>query len=318
MNRRRGRADDRTIQIDGRDIVVRGTWLRTASIFDEDWLDQPMAADPAVFAGAIKASGLDADIFTFAQRIPDWKPRYRYRFEWDNVAAIPITTYDDWWRRLSSDRRKDVKRAEKQGIVVKTVGLDDELVRGIVEINNDVPFRQGKRFKHYGKDFETVRREYATFPDRSEFLAATFNDELAAILKIVYVGELACFLEILSKTKFNDKRPINALIAKAVEIAVEKKKSYLTYGRFQYGNKTHSSFADFKERNGFERILFPRYYIPLTLKGRVAIRLRLQRGLLWILPGPLVTAVVRGRSYFTDRILRKQVARDGPEGREPL
>ena len=316
MNRPRGKADDRTAQIDGWAIVVRGRWLRTASIFDEDWQDRPITVDPADFAGKIKASGLDADIFTLAQRIPDWKPRYRNRFEWDNAAAIPITTYEDWWRRLSSDRRKDVKRAEKQGIVVKRVGLDDELVQGIVEINNDVPFRQGKRFKHYGKDFETVKREYATFPDRSEFLAATFNDDLAAILKIVYVGELACFLEILSKTKYNDKRPINALIAKAVEIAVEKKKSYLTYGRYQYGNKTHSSFADFKQRNGFERIMFPRYYVPLTLKGRVAIRLRLQRGLLWTLPGPLVTAVVRLRSVFTDRILRKQAARDDPEGRD--
>lgn len=318
MNRPRRKADDRTVRIDGWDIVVNGRWLRTASIFDEDWQDQPILVDPAVFAGKIKASGLNADIFTLAQRIPDWKPRYRYRYEWDNVAAIPITTYDDWWRRLSSDRRKDVKRAEKQGIVVKRVGLDDELVKGIVEINNDVPFRQGKKFKHYGKDFETVKREYATFPDRSEFLAATFHDELAAILKIVYVGELACFLEILSKTKFNDKRPVNALVSKAVEIAVEKKKSYLTYGRFQYGHKTRSSFTDFKQRNGFERILFPRYYIPLTLKGRVAIRLRLQRGLLWILPGPLVTAVVRLRSSFTDRVLTKQVARDDPEAREPL
>jgi hypothetical protein len=313
MNRPRGRADDRMIRIDGWDIAVRGRWLRTAAIFDEDWHDRPMTADPAVFARKIRASGLRADIFTFAQRIPDWKPRYRYRFEWDNAAAIPITNYEDWWRRLSSDRRKDVKRAEKQGIVVRRVGLDDELVKGIVEINNDVPFRQGKRFKHYGKDFETVKREYATFPDRSEFLAATFNDELAAILKMVYVGELACFLEILSKTKYNDKRPVNALIAKAVEIAAEKKKSYLTYGRFQYGHKTHSSFADFKQRNGFERILFPRYYIPLTIKGRVAIRLRLQRGLLWILPGPLVTTVVRLRSYFTNRILRKSVVPNEPD-----
>jgi hypothetical protein len=305
MRRPSRKADVRTVGIDGWDIAVGGRGLRTASIFDEDWHDRPIMADPAAFARKIKASGVKADIFTFAQKIPDWKPRYPYRFEWDNVAAIPITTYEDWWRRLSSDRRKDVKRAEKQGIVVKRVELDDALVQGIVEINNDVPFRQGKRFKHYGKDFETVKREYATFPERSEFLAATFDDDLAAILKMVYVGELACFLEILSKTAYNEKRPVNALISKAVEIAVEKKKSYLTYGRFQYGNKTHSSFSDFKQRNGFERIRFPRYYIPLTIKGALAIRLRWQRGLLWIVPGPLVTAVVRLRARFTDRILEK-------------
>jgi len=295
----------RTLQVDGWEIVVKGRWLRTAFLFDEDWYDRPIMADPGAFARRLRASGVEADLFTFAQKIPDWKPRYPYRFDWDNVAAIPITTYQDWWQRLTTDRRKDVKRAEKQGIVVRRVVLDDELVKGIVEINNDVPFRQGKRFKHYGKDFETVKREYATFPDRSEFLAAYFNDELVAILKMVVVGELACFLEILSKTKHHDKRPINALISKAVEVAVEEKRSYLTYGRLQYGNKSRSSFADFKQRNGFERIRFPRYYIPLTLKGRIALRLRLQRGLLGLLPGPLVTAMVRARASLTKRIAGK-------------
>jgi hypothetical protein len=295
----------RTFQIDGWDIVVRGKWLKTAAVFDEDWYDRPIMDDPAAFAAKIKRSGRGADLFTFAQKIPDCKPRYPFRFEWDNVAAIPITSYQEWWQRLSSDRRKDVKRAEKQGIVVKRVELDDDLVRGIVELNNDVPFRQGKRFKHYGKDFETVKREYATFPGRSEFLAAYFNDELAAILKMVYVGELACFLEILSRTRYHDKRPVNALIAKAVEIAVEARKTYLTYGRYQYGNKRRSSFADFKQRNGFERIVFPRYYIPLTVKGRAALRFGLQQGLLGLLPGPLVTAMVQWRSRFYGAVAGK-------------
>jgi hypothetical protein len=303
------RADQRrAIQIDGWDIAVKGKWLKTAVIVDEDWHDRPIMADPAGFAEKIVRSGIKADIFTFAQKIPDCKPRYGFTFEWDNVAAIPITGYQDWWQRLTTDRRKDVKRAEKQGIVVKRVGLDDELVKGIVEINNDVPFRQGKRFKHFGKDFETTKREYATFPDRSEFVAATFNDELVAILKMVYVGELACFLEILSKTKYNDKRPVNALVSKAVEIAVETKKTYLTYGRFQYGNKKRSSFADFKQRNGFERIVFPRYYIPLTVKGRAAIRFRLTRGLLGLLPGTLVTAVLDVRARVNKKLAEKNAS----------
>lgn len=300
-----GGPDRQARRIDGWDVVIRGRWLRTASLADEDWHDRPIMDDPTGFARGIRAHGLKADLFTFAQKIPHWKPRFPFPFDWDNAAAIPITTYQDWWQRLTTDRRKDVKRAEKQGVVVKRVELDDALVGRIVEINNDVPFRQGKRFKHYGKDFETVKREYATFPERSEFLGAFYGDELIAILKMVYVGELACFLEILSKTKHHDKRPVNALISKAVEIAVEKRKSYLTYGRLQYGNKTRSSFADFKQRNGFERIVFPRYHIPLTLKGRMALRLRLHRGLLGLLPGPLVTALVRARARLTKKIAEK-------------
>jgi len=308
MKRIQTRADNRGVaSIDGWNIVVRGRWLKTAFVDDEDWHDRPIMADPAGFAQGIRASGLRADVFTFAQKIPDCKPRYPFPFEWDNVAAIPLISYQDWWRRLTSDRRKDVKRAEKQGIVVKRVGLDDNLVQGIVEINNDVPFRQGKRFKHYGKDFETVKREYATFPERSEFLAAYFSDELVAILKMVYVGELACFLEILSKTRYHDKRPINALISRAVEIGLEEKKTYLTYGRYQYGNKTHSSFTDFKQRNGFERIVFPRYFIPLTFKGRVALRLRWHRGLLGILPARLVAVMLQLLAHLYKKLAQKEM-----------
>jgi hypothetical protein len=302
----RAAAEKRTARIDGWDIAVKGGWLKIAVIVDEDWHDRPLMDDPAAFAKKIRPSGLAADLFTFTQKIPDCRPRYRFPFEWDNIAAIPITSYEDWWERLTTDRRKDVKRAEKQGLVVKRVVLDDDLVKGIVEINNDVPFRQGKRFKHYGKDFETVKREYATFPDRSEFIAAYFETDLAAILKMVYVGELACFLEILSKTEYNDKRPINALLSRAVEIAVEKGKSYLTYGRFQYGNKSRSSFAEFKQRNGFERIVFPRYYVPLTAKGRLAARLGWHRGLVGILPGPLVDAVLAVRGRINKRIAEKE------------
>jgi hypothetical protein len=294
-----------TIRVDSLEMVVTGRWLRTAAVHDENWHEGLVIDNPERFIIKLKESKLKADIFTFAQKIPDCKPRYNYKIEWDDMAAIPITTYQDWWESLASDRRKDIKRAEKQGILVKTVEFNDELVKGIVEINNDIPLRQGKRFKHYGKDFDTVKREYATFPDRSEFIAAYFNDELAAILKIVYVGELACFLEILSKTKYNDKRPVNALISKAVEVAVENKKSYLTYGRFYYGNKKQSLFTDFKHRNGFERIIFPRYYVPLTAKGRVAIQFKLQLGLLGILPGFLISGFLNLRSYLYNKKLNK-------------
>jgi hypothetical protein len=296
----------------GRDIRILGRRLRMAVLVDEDWYEGPGTDDPERLLAELRTSGLKADLFTFAQKIPDCKPRFPYGFEWDDVAAIPVTSYREWWDGLTTDRRKDIKRAEKQGIVVKKVELDDQLVQGIVEINNDSRFRQGKRFKHYGKDFETVKREYATFPERSVFLAAYFRDELVGILKIVKVGELGCFLEVLSKTAYNDKRPMNALIARAVQLAEAEKRSYLTYGHFFYGNKTRSSFADFKQRNGFERIVFPRYFIPLTLKGRIAIRLRLHRGWLGILPGPLISMIVGLRSL----VYRNAAGENAPEGRD--
>ena len=291
--------------IDNKLVVIAGKWIKVAAVHDEDWLEGPVIDNPELFISKLKESELKADIFTFAQKIPNCKPRYKFNMEWDNVAAIPITTYQDWWKKVSSDMRKDVKRAEKRGIIIKEVEFSDEIVQGVIEINNDTPIRQGRHFVHYGKDFETVKKEYSTYLDRSEFIGAYCKNELVAIIKMVYVGELACFMEILSKTKHNDKRPTNALIAKAVEICEKKRKSYLTYGKYYYGNKQKSSFVDFKRRNGFERILFPRYYVPLTVKGRISIKLKLQLGLLGILPGTLISILVNLRSYLYQKIVTR-------------
>ena len=287
--------------IDDKLIMVAGKWIKMAAVHDEIWLEGQIIDNPELFISKLKESDLKADIFTFAQKIPDCKPKYKFNMEWDNVAAIPITTYQDWWKNVSSDMRKDVKRAEKRGVIIKEVEFNDEIVQGVLEINNETPIRQGRHFVHFGKDFETVKKEYSTYLGRSEFIGAYYKEELVGIIKMVYVGELACFMEILSKTKHHDKRPTNALIAKAVEICEKKRKSYLTYGQYYYGNKKKSSFVDFKHRNGFERIIFPRYYVPLTIKGRIAIKLHLQLGLIGILPGYLISFFVNLRSKIYQR-----------------
>ena len=54
----------------------------------------------------------------------------------------------------------------------------------------------------------------------------------------------------------------------------------------------HPSLDRFKESNGFVKFPITRYYVPLTRKGRVAIRLGLHRELKDALPqslkGPLI------------------------------
>ena len=42
-------------------------------------------------------------------------------------------------------------------------------------------------------------------------------------------------------------------------------------------NDPNSSLTEFKRRNGFEKVLLPRYYIPLTLKGKLAQRCQFHR-----------------------------------------
>ena len=86
-------------------------------------------------------------------------------------------------------------------------------------------------------------------------------------MKIVYRGDVASILQMLSRASHHDKRPANALIAKAVELCEAKGISYLTYGMFNYGNKRASSLRDFKIRNGFEEILVPQILRPLDEMG---------------------------------------------------
>jgi len=52
------------------------------------------------------------------------------------------------------------------------VPFDETLVRGIWEVYNESPVRQGKPNTHYGKDIETVYKEEATFLDHSIFIGA--------------------------------------------------------------------------------------------------------------------------------------------------
>src|SRR4029077_1221269 len=219
----------------------------------------------------LKESKLKADVFTFAQRPPRIAPKYDYHFEWDNWAAIPTTCFNHWWEKLPQESRKNVRRAAKRGVVVKVTPFHDDLVNAVHKIYNGIPVRDGRPFWHFGKDVETVRRELATYLDRSEFIGAYWNEELIGFLKMVYVDHVATVFHIISMNEHYDKRPTNALIAKAAEVCEQKAISHLIYTKFVYGNKRRSSLVEFKRRNGFQQVNFPRYHIPLTLSGKLFI-----------------------------------------------
>jgi hypothetical protein len=73
------------------------------------------------------------------------------------------------------------------------------------------------------------------------------------------------------------------------------------YSNFAYGKKETSSLSDFKERNGFERIDLPRYYVPLSPVGRLALRLGLHRRLVDRIPEPVVAKLRELRKAWYDR-----------------
>lgn len=272
------------ISVYGRSIKVEGRLIRMARIDGEKYcfLDNP---EPVV--EGLRKCNARVDLFTFMQRLPETTPKYKYPMEWDNFAALPITTFDNWWnKQIGFKARNKAKQAEKRGVALREIPFDEALVDGICKIYNETPFRQGKRFPHYGMTVDQVRRYAGTFLDQSVFIGAFFENQLIGFIKLTMdeTRTQAGLMHIVSMVSQRDKAPTNALVAQAVRACAERNIAFLVYSNFAYGKKESDSLSDFKERNGFERIDIPRYYVPLTAAGRAALRLGVHHKLTDLLP----------------------------------
>ncbi len=245
-----------------------------------------------------RSHGLSADILTFSQIPPHTAPKYSYHMERESVAVILLTSFTGWWESLPQESRKNVRRAGKRGVTIAVKGIDDDLVKGIVALNNDSPVRQGRPYAHYGKSFDQVKKDQSAFLDRSDFICAYFGEELIGFLKIVYRGETASILQLTPRASHQDKRPANALLSKAVEVCAEKGVRCITYGKFNYGTRSNSSLLEFKVRNGFQELLMPRYYVPLTSWGRISLSTNLHRGVQGLFPKIVLAAAINLRARW--------------------
>jgi len=287
-----------SLAVNGDTIVVTGRWIKMASVHDEVWSEKEVE-DPDRCIEALTSADSEtprADIFTFTQKPTTTKPRYSYPFEVESIAAVHLTSFKEWWEGLPQESRKNVRRSQKRGVEVRVKEFDDELIHGIVDVNNDSPVRQGRHYSHYGKNFGQVKKDHSAFIERSEFICAYHGSEMIGFLKIVFRGNVASILQLAPKLSHSDMRPANAMLAKAIERCEARGVSYVTYGLFNYGNKGNTPLREFKVRNGFGEILVPRYYVPITTWGAVCIRTKLYRGLLGILPQSVIVFFIRMRA----------------------
>lgn len=287
--------------VSGKKIRVSGKLVRIARL-DADkyqFLDEPEA-----FVQELKKSGVRADLFTFMQRLPFTTVEHKFPMEWDNFAAIPLTTFDQWWmKQIGFKARNKAKQAEKKGVTIREVPFGDELVRGIWEIYNECPIRQGRRFPHYGKSLQTVHDDEATYLDYSVFLGAYVGDKLIGFSKMVMdeTRTQAGLMNIVSMIGERDKAPTNALVAQAVRSATERGVKFLVYSNFAYGKKQRDTLSDFKERNAFQRIDVPRYYVPLNAFGAMAFRVRLHHRLVDRFPESIASKLREYRTAWYNR-----------------
>src|SRR5882762_10018158 len=125
------------LSICGREINISGRLLKVAAIEGDKYrfLD-----DPQALVDGLRNCGTRIDLFTFMQRLPETTPKYKYPMEWDNFAALPITTFDHWWMKvLGFKGRNKAKQAEKRGVKVRQISFDEELLQGIWQIYNETP-----------------------------------------------------------------------------------------------------------------------------------------------------------------------------------
>ncbi len=275
-------------------FIISGRFIRTAALKNE-W--QEDVKEPQDVITELRGSPAKIDLLRFWQRIPESKPKYGYYHEWRDVAAIPVSDYKHWLeKQISPKARNKVRKSAKFGIVIEQTELTDELVRGIMDIFNQSPVRRGKRFWHYGKDFETVKKEMSLDPNESIFIAAYHGKELIGFIKLLLADRYALLTLILDKINHRDKAPMNGMIAKAVGICAVRKIPYLVYYMWRRGGH-----ADFQESTGFEKIPIPEYFVPLTLKGAIALRLGLHRGLRGLIPEKVMVWLLALRAKWYAR-----------------
>lgn len=275
-------------------FIISGRFARIASLRGdkEQWFEDVQYPDQVI--EALKAAPVKIDLLKFWQRIPDTAPRFGYYKEWREIAAIPISDYKHWFeKQISPKARNKVRKAQKLGVTVEEVSLDDEFVRGVMSIYNQSPVRRGKPFWHYGKDFDTVEKELSADLAESVFVAAYFKQELIGFIKFGITDRYAMTFLILDKTAHRDKAPMNAMIAKVVEICARRQIPYFTYTVWRRGEHGH-----FQESNGFEKMAVPEYFVPLSLKGKLILFLRLHNGLRGWIPEKVMSWLLLARANW--------------------
>ena len=281
------------MEVEGKRILIEGEIPRIARL-EQEWYED--VEDPRTLINQLCKSEPRPDIFTFWQRLPDTEPKYSYPMELDSIAALPIKSYSLWWeKQIDRKARNKIRKAQKNGVVVKPATFDDRFVRGITSIFNETPIRQGRHYLHYGKDFETVKRQFSRFLFREEIFGAYLGEELVGFIMLAYAENYAYLGQIISKIAHRDLAPNNLLLAKAVERCAEKGVPYLVYALW-----LEDSLGDFKRSNGFQKFDLPRYYVPLTGKGKLALKLGLHRGWKEAIPKPLRKPLKKLRTWWYD------------------
>jgi hypothetical protein len=287
------------VRVGSRTFLISKGFIKTATLKNE-W--QEDVDNPPEIIRSLKSVPTKIDMLRFWQRIPESTAKFNYYKEWRDIAAIPIADYKRWFeKQISPKARNKIRKALKSGLRIEQIELNDDFIRGVMGVYNQSPVRRGKPFWHYGKDFATVKKELSVDLENSIFVAAYYKEELIGFIKFFVTDRYAMTLLILDKHAHRDKAPMNAMIAKVVEICAERQIPYFTYTIWRRGDHGH-----FQKSNGFEKIPVPEYFVPLSFVGRLALAVGLHKGLKGALPEPMIVWLLELRSAWYDFKYRRR------------
>jgi hypothetical protein len=129
--------------------------------------------------------------------------------------------------------------------------------------------------------------------EEAVFIAAYYEKELIGFTKLLVTDRCAMVTLILDKMSHRHKSPMNGMIAKAVEICANRKIPYITYTLWRRGDH-----GEFQKRNGFQKMPVPEYFVPLTIKGKLALLLGMHKGLKGVLPERVIVWLLALRSKW--------------------
>jgi hypothetical protein len=284
------------VRIDNQEYLLEGRAPRIARLEDE-WFED--LRNPVRASEQLRElpSGRP-DLLTFWQRLPEVDRLHDYHCEWEDLAVLPVETYDRWWnQQIKSRVRNQIRKSQKEGLIVRESAYDEAFVAGMTAIFNEAPVRQGRPFWHYGKDVETVRRQFSRYLFRETLFGAYVGEEMVAFMMLADADRFALTGQIIASVRHRDKSPNNALVSKAVEHCAARGIPRLVYYFW-----TDDSLAEFKRRCGFEPVRVPRYYVPLTPLGRLAIHAGFHRGWRFLVPPTVRESLKRlRRSWYARR-----------------
>jgi hypothetical protein len=283
-------------------VQIAGQWFQyepglvTTLRLEDDWFTE--IEDPEAVIGALRRGEVPvADVLTFGHRLPDVAPRHQYPMEHEMVAALRLDSYEHWWTtQIRNTTRNMIRKSQKAGVVVRECAFDERFVSGMAAIFNEAPSRQGRAFWHYGKDAETVRRQFSRNLHREDLIGAYLDEEMIGFAMLGRGKRFADVGQILAKLSHRDKAVPNALLAKCVEISARRGLEFLVYGYW-----SDSSLGQFKRQSGFESVPLPRYHVPLTFRGRLAVAAGLTGGLRQLIPASVADRLKQWRSRWYSR-----------------